>query len=138
MSFALLPRVVRTASFGLAVLYAMLFAASGLILGVIVYLTVQASLDRQMASRIDAEISLLQQEFRSEGLQELVTEVRERTNYFHALEYLVLDLDGNRLVGNLPMVSPGVGWADVVDPKAEEPQGRTFRVRTVLLPSAQI
>ena len=54
MSFALLPRVVRTASFGLAVLYTLLFAASGLILGVIVYLTVQAALDRQMASRIDA------------------------------------------------------------------------------------
>jgi signal transduction histidine kinase len=135
MSFALLPRVLRTASFGLAILYALLFAASGLILGVIVYLTVQASLDRQMASRIDAEISLLQQEFRSEGLQELLTEVRERTNYFHALEYLVLSSDGSRLVGNLPAVSPGVEWADVVDPKAEEPQGRTFRVRTVLLPS---
>jgi signal transduction histidine kinase len=134
MSFALLPRVVRTASFGLAVLYALLFAASGLIVGIIVYLTVQASLDRQMASRIDAEISLLEQEFRSEGLQELLTEVHERTNYFHALEYLVLNVDGTRLVGNLPIVSTGVGWADVVDPKAQESEARTFRVRTVLLP----
>ena len=134
MSFALLPRVVRTASFGLAVLYALLFAASGLILGVIVYLTVQASLDRQMASRIDADISLLQQEFRSEGLQELLSEVQERTTYFHALEYLVVDMKGNRLVGNLPMVSPRVGWEDVVDPTAKAPETREFRVRSVLLP----
>ena len=52
MSFALLTRMMRTASFGLAVLYTFLFVASVLILGVVFYLIVQTSLDRQIASRI--------------------------------------------------------------------------------------
>jgi signal transduction histidine kinase len=134
MSFARLARVVRTASFGLAVLYALLFAVSALILGTIVYWTVQASLDRQMLTRLDAEIDLLQQEFRSEGLQELLKEVRERTNYFPALEYLVLDADGYRLVGDLPAIPPGVGWTDVSIPaNAHVRGGRKFRVRSVVL-----
>jgi signal transduction histidine kinase len=134
MSFARLARVVRTASFGLAVLYALLFAVSALILGTIVYWTVQASLDRQMLTRLDAEIDLLQQEFRSEGLQELLKEVHERTNYFPALEYLVLDADGYRLVGDLPAIPPGVGWTDVSIPaNAHVRGGRKFRVRSVVL-----
>lgn len=64
---------------------------------------VQSSLDRQMATRIDAEIDLLTEELRSEGPQELVREIKERTNYFPALEYLVLDANGDRLAGRLPL-----------------------------------
>ena len=67
MSFARLPRTMRTASFGLAVAYALLFAGSVAILGGIVYLMVQSSLDRQMEARVDAEIDLLTQELRSRG-----------------------------------------------------------------------
>jgi methyl-accepting chemotaxis protein len=125
---------MRTASFGLAVIYALLFAVSALILGIIVYWTVQTSLDRQMLTRLDAEIDLLQQEFRSEGLQELLKEVRERTNYFPSLEYLVLDADGHRLVGDLPAIPPGVGWSDVsIPPDARARGGRKFRVRSLIL-----
>jgi len=71
--------MMRTASFGLAVLYTLLFAASVSILGVVFYLIVQNSLDRQIASRIDAEIALLYQELTSEGKDALVSEVQERT-----------------------------------------------------------
>ena len=134
MWFVRLARIMRTASFGLAVIYALLFAVSVLILGIIVYWTVQTSLDRQMLTRLDAEIDLLQQEFRSEGLQELLKEVRERTNYFPSLEYLVLDADGQRLVGDLPAIPPGVGWSDVsIPPDARARGGRKFRVRSVIL-----
>jgi hypothetical protein len=68
--------MMRTASFGLAVLYTLLFAASVSILGVVFYLIVQNSLDRQIASRIDAEIALLYQELTSEGKDALVAESR--------------------------------------------------------------
>ena len=64
MSFGLPLRLVRTASFGLALLYATLLAASAVILGFIVYATVQASVDRQMDARIEAEIEILNGEFR--------------------------------------------------------------------------
>lgn len=131
MLFARLPRIVRTVSFGLAILYALLFAASASILGIVVYWTVQTSLDRQMATRINAEIEYLRQELDTEGLGELITEVRERTNYFHALAYRVLDAEGNTLVGNLPAVQVPAGWTDVTVPPDGKSRGRQFRVHSV-------
>ena len=82
MWFERLARIMRTASFGLAVIYALLFAVSALILGIIVYWTVQTSLDRQMLTRLDAEIDLLQQEFRSEDFKNCSRRcVSERTTF---------------------------------------------------------
>ena len=133
MSFERLLRIVRTASFGLAALYAALFSGSALLLGAVVYSTVQGSLERQMADRIDAEIDLLQQEYRSEGLQELVREVNERTAYFPALNYLVLDANGNRLTGNLPMMPKNVGWSDVVTEGSGQVSEKQFRAKSIVL-----
>ena len=48
MSFGLPLRLMRTASFGLALLYATLLAVSAVVLGFIVYSAVQASVDRQI------------------------------------------------------------------------------------------
>ena len=48
MSFGLPLRLMRTASFGLALLYATLLAVSAVVLGFIVYWAVQASIDRQI------------------------------------------------------------------------------------------
>lgn len=133
MSFVRLPRTMRTASFGLAALYALLFSASVLLLGAVVYWTVQASLDRQMTDRIDAEIDLLQQEFRSEGLQELVKEVNERTAYFPALSYFVVDANGNRLTGNLPKMPKNSGWSDIETEDTGSAVEKQFRVRSIVL-----
>ena len=132
MSFARLPRTMRTASFGLAVAYALLFAGSVLILGGIVYVMVQSSLDRQMTARIDAEIDLLTEELRSEGPQELVREIQERSSYFPALQYLVQDAKGNRLAGRLSAMPSTFGWSDVSDwVAAQGGASRRFRVRSV-------
>jgi signal transduction histidine kinase len=125
---------MRTASFGLAILYALVLTVSALSLGIVVYWYVQTSLERQMISRIDAEFDLLQEELRSEGLQELITEVQERTQYFHALEYSVVDPNGNTLVGNLPVAAAGADWADVtLPPNRLGGTGRTFKVRSTTL-----
>ena len=135
MSFGHLPRALRTASFRLAIFYALLFAGSALILGSIVYWTVQTSLKRQMDERINAEIELLRQEFRSEGLQELIREIGERAAYFPVLDYLVVDDKGNRLAGNLPYMPSASGWTDIeTEPRAPNPDAeRSFHVRSVYL-----
>src|SRR6476620_5280058 len=138
MSFALLTRMMRTASFGLAVLYTLLFVASVLILGVVFYLIVQTSLDRQIATRIDAEIALLDQELKFEGKDALVREVEERTKVSPALDYLVLDADGSRLAGNLPSMPNTAGWTDLSEPpsgRGDRPRNRPrdLRVRNVAL-----
>jgi signal transduction histidine kinase len=127
--------MMRTASFGLAVLYTLLFVASVLILGVVFYLIVQTSLDRQIASRIDAEIALLYQELTFEGKDALVREVEERTKVSPALDYLVLDADGSRLAGNLPSMPNTVGWTDLSErPSSRGDRPRDLRVRNVALP----
>jgi signal transduction histidine kinase len=134
MSFGLPLRLVRTASFGLALLYATLLAVSAVILGFIVYWTVQASIDRQMGARIDAEIEILKGELRSEGSAELTREIETRINYFGALEYFLADADGNRLAGNLSNLPTTDGWSDIAI--ADQPQGKDpkyFRVKTVHL-----
>ena len=135
MSFALLTRMMRTASFGLAVLYTLLFIASVLILGVVFYFIVQTSLDRQIATRIDAEIALLEQELKFEGKEALVREVEERTAVSPALDYLVVDASGNRLAGNLPSMPDREGWTDLREPtgshRGDPP--RDLRVRSVAL-----
>jgi len=134
MSFARLPRIFRTASFGLAVAYAALFAASTIVLGTIVYWTVMDSLGHQMSARIDAEVDLLREEFVAEGLPDLVREIHERADYFPALSYLVTDAEGKRLAGNLPSMPAHVGWTDIeTEPASGSSVEQNLRVRTVLL-----
>jgi signal transduction histidine kinase len=124
---------MRTASFGLAILYASLFAASAAILGVIVYWTVQTSLEQQMTTRIATEVELLKEELRSEGQAELLEEVDRRSN-FSALEYLLLDSQGNRIAGNLPVVPATLGWSDISGPIGTRGEAaRMFRIRSILL-----
>ena len=53
------PRVIRTVTFRLAALYVLLFASSVAVLGVIVYLTTAAALDRQLDARIAGEMATL-------------------------------------------------------------------------------
>ncbi len=136
MSFAQLSRLIHTASFGLVLLYAVLFATSTLILGLVVYWTVQASADRQLAMRIDAEVRLLEAELRSDGAAELEREVEKRVNYAGNLEYFLADQDGKRLTGTLPSMPAKLGWSDVVlsqsvgQPKADP---KRFRVESVIL-----
>src|SRR5262249_14853757 len=96
--------------------------------------TVRSSLDRQMTTRIDAEIELLRQEFTSEGNMALVAEVKERSNLIQALAYLVTDAHGNRLAGNLPSMPAGDGWINVNTngARANDPP-RQFRIRSITL-----
>jgi signal transduction histidine kinase len=134
MSFGLPLRLMRTASFGLALLYATLLAASAVVLGFIVYWTVQASIDRQMAAHIDAEIEILKEELRSEGAADLAREVETRINYFGALDYFLADADGKRLAGNLSNLPATDGWSDIAIPDPQRGKDpKYFRVKIVHL-----
>jgi signal transduction histidine kinase len=132
MSFARIPRTLRTASFGLGVLYAALYAASTIILGGIVYWTVETSLDRQITANIDAETDLLEREFKSEGFEELVEQVQARGTSIPSLDYLLLDKNGNRVAGELPRMPTVPGWTEMIVPKSGAPSSK-FRVRSVTL-----
>lgn len=103
-----LPRTLRTASFRLAAVYALLFAASALVLGAVVFWTAREAMLQQLAVRIEAESALLQTAYRSGGLANLVATVHSRGPM--ALDYLVQTPDGHRMAGDLPAVSARRGW----------------------------
>jgi hypothetical protein len=125
---------MRTASFGLALLYATLLASLAVVLGFFVYSTVQASIDRQMATRIDAEIEILKGQLQSEGSAALAKEVESRINHFGALEYFLADQDGKRLAGDLSNIPAIDGWSDIALPDSQPGKGlRYFRVKTTHL-----
>jgi len=125
---------MRTASFGLALLYAALMAGSVMIIGAVVYWTIEASLERQMTARIDAEIDLFNEELKSEGDSELVEEVQRRSDVL-PLEYLLVDAKDNRIAGNLPVTPKSLGWSDIQLPtqRSGTDLARTFHIHSVEL-----
>jgi signal transduction histidine kinase len=134
MSLGLLPRIMRTATFGFALLYAALMAVSVMIIGAVVYWTMEASLERQMTARIDAEIDLLSEELKSEGESELVEEVQRRSDVL-PLEYLLVDVKGDRIAGSLPVIPKSLGWSDtrLQTHQSRADLARTFHIHSVEL-----
>lgn len=110
-----IPRSFRTTSFRLALLYAVLFAGSVLLLGGFVFWTVRLALEQQLATRVETESIALQAEFRSGGLQRLAALVRERmaSRASPPLSYALLAATGERLAGTLPVGSAPPGWVDI-------------------------
>ena len=128
------PRVFRTVTFRLAALYVLLFASSVAVLGVIVYLTTAAALDRQLDARIAGEMATLKSVFQKHGLARLEQEVRlhQRTRPAGPMDYLVFAPGGVRLAGDLPIVPKHSGWSNV-DHKESDGDVSHRRVLTAAL-----
>ncbi len=114
-------RVFRTATFRLAALYVLLFATSVAVLGVVVYLTTAAALDRRLDERIAREMTVLKSAFQTGGLARLEAEVRthQRTRPAGSLDYLVTGAGGARLVGDLPIVPTQIGWSNIKNKESD-------------------
>jgi signal transduction histidine kinase len=98
-----LPRLVRTASFRLSALYAILFGVCVLLLGAAAFWSTRSALEQQLTRRIAAEMTLLEQEFRQNGIDALIATVQQRTRITGNLDYFVIDAAGRRLAGDLPI-----------------------------------
>jgi signal transduction histidine kinase len=135
MSSVRLPRIFRTSAFGLTTLYAVVLAVSIVVLGTVVFWTIEAALTRQVSTRIESEIAFFEAKYRTEGLAELVEDVQERMDSFASgarLEYLVVNAQGERLAGHLPSMPELAGWNDIViSPNARNPNGIRVRVRVI-------
>ncbi len=108
-----LPRLLRTASFRLAALYALLFTISVLILGAVALWTIRGALDRQMTDRIAAEVATLRATYQAGGLDALVAAARTRGLGPVALDYAVDQPHGTRLAGVLPQLPTRSGWMTI-------------------------
>jgi len=129
-----LPRLLRTATFRLSALYAILFGVCVLLLGAAAFWSTRAALEKQLTRRIEAEMMLLEQEFRTHGIDDLVAQVQQRARVKGTLDYFVVDPAGKRLAGDLPAGSDGLGWVeyDTGPDGAAEPGEENEHVRVLV------
>ncbi len=113
-------RLLRTATFRLALAYAGLFAASVAILFLIIYWTMSAYGMAQLRTSILTEVTGLKEEAAGGEPQQLrrAIEVRLRDGRRPSF-YLLQDPDGRPLAGNLPALSPSPGWRKLPFPEAD-------------------
>ena len=130
-----LPRLLRTASFRLSALYAVVFGAFVLALGSIALWSTRSVIEEQLTRRIETEMALLDQEFRSNGLDRLVAVIQQRTRSEPNLDYdyFLADPAGNRLAGNLPVTNQ-LGWNEISarEDASEDQSGKLERVRVLV------
>ena len=108
-------RLVRSAPFRLAALYTLVFAASVLVLGGLVFWITHGTLHRQFRARIEVEATALAREYESGGLARLVETVRERERApsLQSFYYRLADIDGKRVAGTADILRKLPAGAEV-------------------------
>jgi signal transduction histidine kinase len=84
-----------------------------LLLAAAAFWSTRSALEKQLIRRIEAETMLLEQEFRSKGIDGLIATVQQRTSVNGTLDYFVVDAAGKRLAGDLPITSDRLGWVEI-------------------------
>lgn len=132
------PKVFRTSSFRLTLLYAAFFSASVLVLLGVIYWTTTFYMKAQLDAAIDGQLKELQEALQSGGpdavarlIGELVSDAPEGPSV-----YLLQERNGTVRAGNLPSLPPNPGIVEVELPTSvpSAPQLRAIYGRGVLLP----
>jgi len=123
-----LPRLFRTTSFRLTLIYAAVFTVSVTVLFAVIYWSTAGFMSRQMDQSADIELASLLEGQPRAGLAHLQREVEERIETAPSgAFYLLQDRNGAVLAGNIPGRSPTTDVVETVAPevfeKANEPHG---------------
>ena len=134
------PRLLKTSSFRLTLLYACLFGLSVLILFAVIYLATAGYMTNQIDDAVAADLAELRSEAGG-GLARMAAVVSAwAARAPRGVYYLLEGADGRVLAGNLGAVSPVVGVfaePDGAVPNASE-EGHPLRGRGVRLPGGAI
>jgi signal transduction histidine kinase len=95
-------RLLRTASFGFAALYVLLFAVSAAILGFAIFVVARSSLEQQLTTEVASDSAFLQAEYHRFGLSHLEALIAARGQAPYAPDYLLQGPDGLSLAGEIP------------------------------------
>jgi signal transduction histidine kinase len=132
-----LPRLFRTTSFRLTLIYATVFTLSVAVLFAIIYWSTAGYMSRQMDESAEIQLASLLQGQPAAGLDHLRREVQEAIDSAPADAFFLLqDSTGKVLAGNLPAREPAVGVVETTSPtlfeNETEPHGyRGHGVMTV-------
>jgi signal transduction histidine kinase len=95
--------LVRTTSFRLALLYALLFGGSAVVVFAVIYWAATSAMSDQLDAELNAERAALEASYGAGGIDALSSAIAERlTQPVHPLRYLLEDASGRVLVGDLP------------------------------------
>ncbi len=100
------PRLFRTSSFRLTLLYAGLTGASFLLLFGVVYWSTTRFMDRQIDATVASELAEIQADARDDGVDSMRGIVQSLVGRVPDYFYLLQDASGTVLAGNLPAVEP--------------------------------
>ena len=135
-----LPKLLRTTAFRLSLAYLLIFTlVAVLALGYVAW-NARRVVDDQIVSTIEAEINGLAEQYRAGGIRRLVAIVERRSSRPGASLYLVTTPAGERVVGNVQSLSPGVldrsGQRETLYARTEDPEAEPSQalVRVYVLP----
>jgi signal transduction histidine kinase len=115
-------RLLRTTSFRLSALYAVLFGASVLVLISVIYWFAIDTLHQQLIAAVDSEVAALVEADHTGGASRVAEAIQRRVasgGRFTAF-YLLQDTGGAKLAGNLPTMAPVPGWVELPAPAQAE------------------
>lgn len=123
-----LSRILRSASFRLPLLYAVLFILSAGVLFTTVYWTATAAMQNDMAAVLRSEALQLAEVHRRSGLAGLANQITRRINFRTKgpIFYLLQAPNSRVVVGNLPGMPPVNGVIDF-EPRQESPEAEAER-----------
>jgi signal transduction histidine kinase len=107
--FVSLSRLLGTASFRLAATYLVMFSASVVLLGVVVYFSVGYEIVRQLDDRLTEETAKLTSYFQKDGLERLAEHIIARKAAGSFLDFRLEDGAGRVLAGGLPAADTADG-----------------------------
>ena len=122
MSVAL-PRIIRTSSFRLTLLYAGLFGCSALILLGVIYWATGIYMSNSLDAAIDSDITELEDILQVGGNEALAVQVEERVRQtpHGPMYYLLEDPNGKVVAGNIPPSYSEEGRFDLKIPRSNSP-----------------
>lgn len=129
--------LVKTVSFRLVALYAMLFCASVVLLAGVVYFKATSALDLQVRTRIAVEAGGLKAEYLAGGLPRLKSAIlaRRREHLVGGLEYGLYTGTRARILGPIPMMAKAAGWQTLWGPPdGDEPAGQREKLAVYSVP----
>jgi signal transduction histidine kinase len=133
-------RLLRTASFRLAVLYLVLFTASALALGAFVYMSVQREILTDFDERIVEETDALKSDFATGGRERLAGIIEARGSGGASFSYGLAGPDGRPIAGDLRVSAAGAdanGWTEAQEASGEEPaESKPEVIRSLATPLA--
>jgi signal transduction histidine kinase len=136
-----LGKLLRTTAFRLTLVYLIVFTLFAAFLLGYFALNTRRLITEQITSTVDAEITILSEQYSLGGIRRLVIIIENRSRRPGSSLYLVTTPTGEGLAGNVGSIEPGVldkpGWYETAYRRLEEPEGPEHRalVRVTQLPS---